>query len=166
MKREFGFWVYSGRAILIVMLAFSLSFCGHSSSKSSSSCSSGRVKCGSVCCQAGQTCVDNACEWPYTSATLYIYFCPNFYNEGCGSDSFNLNGSCISASPVAGSCNNTGFIVYPNTTYSFSNCIGCPGNCSSNTITFTTPDGFAEPYYYPAGWWRCNTDCTAPSDCP
>jgi len=164
MKKQSVLRGYWGWAILLVVLAFTLSSCGHSSSKSSS-CSSGRVKCGSVCCSTGQTCVDGACEFPYNSAILYIYFCPNFYTEGCSSGSMLINGTCYSFTAAPATCNSTGYTVYGSTAYSFQNCPSSNCTSCSAPFNFTTPEGFAEPYYY-AGSWRCNTDCNAPSECP
>ena len=127
----------------------------------------GGAACGAVCCKSGEVCRAGACAPPYTTASLYVYLCPDFLT-GCSTSAFTVGGGQCSpaSSPQAGSCYLTGLQVMPSHTYPLASCQSCPSNCSTPT-SFTTPaGGFAATTYFPGISYYCKTPCTAPEHCP
>src|SRR5882672_390599 len=79
-----------------------------------SRCPAGYSLCEQRCCASGTTCVAGSCQYPYSTAHLYVYLCPSF-NQGCNASFFTLDQTCSpikSAQP--GTCYDTGFEVASN----------------------------------------------------
>jgi hypothetical protein len=130
-----------------------------------SSCPSGYYLCQRMCCPTGTTCGASGCEYPYSTAHLYVYLCPSFNTGNCKATFFALDQTCSpieSAQP--GTCYDTKLEVAAGKTYGLASCTACGTNCGS-PASVRTPPGFIEPKYYPGSTWFCGTPCEAPRDC-
>ena len=57
------------------------------------------------------SCVAGSCQYPYSSAHLYVYLCPSF-NQGCSANFFALDQMCSPiTAPQPGTCYDTGFEI-------------------------------------------------------
>jgi hypothetical protein len=129
-------------------------------------CATGYTECGSLCCAPGKVCtVPGRCDYPYSTAALYVYLCPSFNTGSCQASFLSIDQSCTPLhDPAPGTCYNTGFEVAANQSYGISSCTACAMGCG-NPSSLTTPPGFTKPNYYSGMAFYCGTPCAAPAEC-
>jgi hypothetical protein len=128
------------------------------------SCPDMGLRCGDVCCAAGQACFGGACQ--YSTAKVSVYICPDF-NNGCSSADFVIGTMCSPNQNLkAGACYTTTLEVDPAKSYSIASCMGCNSSCSAGASFMTPAGGFPTPTFYSGISFYCSTPCTAPTSCP
>jgi hypothetical protein len=130
-----------------------------------SRCVAGYTVCGEQCCAGGMRCEAGRCEYPYSSAHLYVYLCPSFNTGTCRADFLSLEQTCTPVQgPQQGVCYDTGFELAADRSYALASCLECGKGCSSPG-SFKTPPGFVSPHYYSGITLSCTEPCEAPPDC-
>jgi hypothetical protein len=139
---------------------------GASEQDDNGGCAPDAEPCRFLCCTDGASCVDGSCRFPNDEAELHVYVCPT--SSGCTPPNhFMLDDTCSAAEGIVpGACVGTGLMVSAGSSYGFSTCQSCGGDCGSPSSLLTPGAGFATTRYTPGITLFCGgEECEPPPEC-
>jgi hypothetical protein len=136
------------------------------SSQAKDACPAGYDLCEYRCCPQGTQCVGGECRYPYSSAHLWVYLCPDFSSANCDSGFFQLDQMCSPVGPdaIGGTCYDTGLEVSAGRSYGLATCQECGSNCG-RPASVNTPPGFLGRDWHSGFGWFCHQECEVPPSC-